>query len=311
MGKAKDIDEHRYGALLEGAAEATLYHTRLWAGIVTRVFPQLRDVSCIVRAANGSAAALPLFAWRRAGGLLVTHHSSFPFIYGGPIPATPATWEAACEKVRACGGSHVLNGNPFATVVPNAPASDITHILKLPDSPEAYWSEVLTTRKRNDIRRLTKKGVTIARSTEDADVRAVYDLYLKRMGTWKVRPNLIYPLALFQTMARAPEAVRLYVARFEGRLIGGTFICRHNGIVHYQSGYFDHDARTLRPNVLVQERIIRDAIEEGFRLYDMLPSAGLASVEEFKESFGGVRTPFPRWEKTGRRHRLAARIRRR
>lgn len=304
------IDDQRYEALLKGAPEATLYHTRRWAEIMTRTFPRLRDESTILRAPDGSAAALPLFAWRRAAGLLTTRHSSFPFVYGGPVPATPATWLAAREYLRTRGGSHVLIGNPFGAALPGAPMGDTTHILTLPATPEVYWDEVLTSRKRNDIRRLTKKGVTIERSSADADVRAFYALYEKRMATWSVRPNLIFPIALYRIQLEcAPDAVRLYIVRFEGRVIGGTFVCRHNGIVHYQAGYFDHDARNLRPNVLVQERIIRDAIEEGQRLYDMLPSAGLASVEEFKESFGGVRTPFPRWEARGALHRLAGRIR--
>lgn len=282
-------------------------------------FPQLTDETRILSSPAGEHA-LPLHCWRRLGGLLATRHSSFPFLYGGPVPSGPDAWRAAAAWIASRPGSAVLIGNPFAPPgePPGLPADlpgglsrewETTHLLALPATIERYWDEVLDTRKRNDIRRLTRKGVAVETSRDDRDVQAVYGLYLKRMATWQRRPGLVYPLALYQhELGLGGDAVALYVARFEGRVIGGTFVCRWNGIWHYQAGYFDHDAANLRPNVLVQERIIRDAIMAGARLYDMLPSAGIASVEEFKESFGGVRTRFARWAKRGLAHRLAARL---
>jgi hypothetical protein len=313
------LDETRYARLIEGAPEATFFHTRGWARIVAAAFPQLADETRVLSTA-GTEHALPLFAWRRLGGVLVTRHSSFPFLYGGPVPSTPAAWRAAADLLAGRPGSVVLIGNPFAPAGAGpgedppplggqAAGWETTHLLELPATVERFWDEVLDTRKRNDIRRLTRKGVVVETSRSDEDIRGVYALYQKRMATWQQRPGLVYPLALYQQeLALGGDAVELYVARFEGRLIGGTFVCRWNGLWHYQAGYFDHDAANLRPNVLVQERIIRDAILAGARVYDMLPSAGIASVEEFKESFGGVRTRFARWEKRGLTHRLAARL---
>jgi hypothetical protein len=313
-------DAERYAAILAAHPEATFFHTRTWARIVTTGFPQLEDCSAIFRI-DGRPYALPLFCWKRIGGLVTTAHSSFPFLYGGPIPAEPEAWGVLLDVLSRRPGSLIVLGNPFApqpppdqeapvespppTPSPLAVDTEITHLLRLPDSVDEYWSETLTSQKRNDIRRLTKKGVTVDLSTDDADVVQVYRLYQQRMATWGKRPGLVYPLAFYRAMlAHGGGAVRLYVARFEDQLIGGTFVCRWNRIAHYNAGYFDHERRSLRPNVLIQERIIRDAIEDGFRIYDMLPSAGLKSVEAFKESFGGVRTPFPRWKKLSGLHRL-------
>ncbi len=308
-----------YEAALAGAAEATFYHTRAWARILTSSFPSLEDRSGLLTSTDGDHA-LPAFVWRRASGLLRTHHSSFPFLYGGPIPGTGPAWQAAASYFSGLPGSARLTGNPFANGASAEPApqggsletgTETTHLLSLPATADVYWETVLTTQKRNDVRRLSKKGVTVDCSRDPGDISAVYELYLQRMATWSQRPGIIYPLRLYEEMmGQAAEEVRLYVARFEDNLIGGTFVCRYNGIVHYHAGYFDNEARRLRPNVLVQERIIRDAIEDGYRVYDMLPSAGIASVEAFKESFGGVRTTFPVWSKTGTLHRLAGLLRR-
>jgi CelD/BcsL family acetyltransferase involved in cellulose biosynthesis len=305
--------EEAYEALLANAPEATFYHTRRWARIVTRAFPQIVDRSCIVTDGE-QRHALPLYIWRRAGGLLTTAHSSFPFLYGGPIPSTPAAWQAVRRHLRHRGSSALLIGNPFGACAPAADAphftlgEEHTHLLALPETVEAFWSDVLTSRKRNDIRRLTRKGVDVQLAGQPDDLDAFYDLYLKRMQTWEKRPGFVYPLAFYRAMREhGGDAVRLYIVRFEDRVIGGTLVCRWNGIAHYQAGYFDHDARNLRPNVLAQERIIRDAIEDGCRIYDMLPSGGIAPVEAFKESFGSVKTAFPRWQRRGMLQRIANR----
>lgn len=319
-------DDGRYAALLADRPEATFFHSRQWAAIVRAGFPALRDGSGVYRIGE-KLYAVPLFHWKRLGGLLTTTHSSFPFLYGGPIPADPEASAALLAHLYSRPGSLVVEGNPFAgpwsadaaavqaeaqpapySVPP--PAEEVTHLLRLPASPEAYWDGVLTTQKRNDIRRAMKKGVTIDLSNDPADVDLAYALYQQRMQTWTQRPGLIYPLSFYAAlMSHGGDAVRLYLARAEGQVIGATFVCRWNGIVHYNAGYFDHEHRNLRPNIVIQERIIRDAITDGFRLYDMLPSAGLRNVEEFKESFGAVRTVFPRYTKIGRLHRLAAGLR--
>jgi hypothetical protein len=312
-----------YDAALAGRREATFFHTRVWARIVTAAFPELRDRSTVL-VVDGQPHAVPLFRWRRLGGLLGTRHSSFPFLYGGPVPARPAAFAALLRRMARGGESVVLIGNPFAgpTVCgaaelappergrPWRPAAETTHLLTLPRTPEVYWETVLSSRKRNDIRRLAQKGVAVELSRDPADVARVDELYRRRMAAWSRRPGLVYPAAFYRALLElGGEAVRLYVARHAGRVIGGAFVVRWNGLVHYNAGYFDDEARALRPNVLIQERVIRDAIADGFHTYDMLPSAGLRSVEEFKESFGGVRTAFPRWERAGWRHRLAAALR--
>ncbi len=312
--------EADYENALEARKEATFFHTRQWARIVCASFPNLEDHS-LVAYLEGTPRAVPLFRWRRLGGMLSTWHSSFPFLYGGPVPATSQAWRWFLEHLRSSAGSVVCIWNPFVRddpteksgeALPIPPAglelqTERTHIMLLPDSVERYWSEVLTTRKRNDIRRLRKKGVTVETTEDRSLVSTIYGFYMKRMTTWERKPGIVYPLSLYENMlAMGRPAVRLYVARYEGRVIGGTFVTRYNRILHYNAGYMDDDYKALRPNILIQERIIADAIEDGFLLYDMLPSAGIRSVESFKESMGGRPATFVRLTRTSTLHRFAA-----
>ncbi len=278
-------------------AEATLFHGRAWARFLREVFPALEDRSVWLRE-NGRDLLLPLFAWRRAGGALTTLHSAFPFLYGGFVPARDALpWSAV-----KLGGAFRLTGNPFAEIETALPSADRraerTHVLTLPATIDAYWNEVLSTGKRNDVRRLGKKGVEITESRDPNDVRAVYALYLASFERWGGRPGFVYPESYYARLLTSLEgAARLSVARHEGRLLGGAFTVRANGIVHYLAGYFEPEARALRPNVLLQIESIQHAIESGARLYDFLPSGGHASVEQFKEGLGGVRREFAVYER--------------
>jgi hypothetical protein len=307
-----DWDDH-----LARYPEATFYHTRIWARILTSAFPSLRDESRW-RDCPGGRAAFPFFAWRRLGGLLTTRQSSFPFLYGGPVPRTIGGRDLMKDVLEENGhgsASLVVISNPFAggaSIRMDAIGreSDSTHILRLPSRYEEYSEKILTTAKRNDIRRLAKHGVVVRLGGTEDEIATVHGLYRKSFARWGGTPGFVYPEAFYHAIVDLGEGyVRLYLAEHEGKIAGAAFVVRWNGHVHYHAGYFDHDARALRPNVLIQERVIRDAITDRFRDYDFLPSGGNKGVEEFKESFGGVRTPIVRYVYQAPLNRAASLVR--
>jgi hypothetical protein len=311
------IDDGAWDAHLAKHPDATFYHTRTWARILAAGYPRLEDESRWIEVEEGRAA-LPLHTWRRMGGLLATRQSAFPFLYGGPVPRRIAGRDLLAETLSDLGRggrSLVLLSNPFSADPPPSPApavlaiEDATHLRQLPSREEAFWDS-LTSAQRNDVRRLAKKGVILRIGGVPAEIHQVYSFYRASFDRWGGEPGMVYPESLYQAMvALGGPAVRLYLAEYEDRLIGGAFVVRWNGRAHYHAGYFDHEARALRPNVLLQERIIRDAIIDGFLSYDFLPSGGNAGVEGFKESFGGLRTPVTRYVYRTRLHRIADRIR--
>lgn len=302
-------DEH-----LGHLPEATFYHTLRWAEIVTEAFPGLLDET---RSIDG-LSQLPIFTRSRALGLLAMRQSSFPFLYGGPVPRFVEGNDLlprALREMLADGRSFELISNPFSgggcEIPPGIEAcADSTHILRLPSDFGAYWDGVLATAQRNDVRRISKKGLSIRTGESQEEIAAVYRLYRASFARWGGRPGFVYPEALYRLMIReGAGAVRLYIAEHEGRIVGGAFVIRWNRHVHYHAGYFDHDARALRPNVLIQVRIIEDAIRDAYADYDFLPSGGNAGVASFKESFGGVPTPLYRYRSFSAAHRWLRRLR--
>ncbi len=311
-------DETAWDAFVAAHPEGTIFHTRAWARIVRAGFPRLNDVSRIVQL-EAIPGVLPLFLWSRAGGLFRTLHSSFPFTYGGPVPAIDEAGEdlgrPLLPRLRHSFCSWRVTGNPFAEIRrpeadrPPPPGftaeKDATHLLALPETEAAYWDGVLTTAQRNDWRRLAKKGVRVEETHRPQDIDAIYDLYRASFPAWGGAPRFAHPRGFYRALlAHGGDAVRITVVRHEGRLAGGSVVLRWGGKAHYLAGYFDRSARALRPATLLQIESVLCAIRDGYRWYDFLPSGGHASVEEFKAGLGGQRTPFPVWTRRGGLHRL-------
>jgi hypothetical protein len=318
-------DETSWDAFVAAHPEGTIFHTRTWARIVLASFPRLRDTS-LVATADGTPCVLPLFTWSRAGGLFRTLHSSFPFAYGGPVPARddagadlayhllPRLHHPLCSW-RVTGNPFVdtnpINTSPSRAEVDPAPPRGFaaeeegTHLLALPDSEEAYWDGVLSTAQRNDWRRMAKKGVTVEETRAVSDADELYELYRTSFSHWGGRPPFAHPPGFYPALlTHGGDAVRLTVVRHQGKLAGGCFVLRWNGKAHYLAGYFDREARALRPAALLQIESILCAIRDGYRWYDFLPSGGHASVAAFKESFGGQHIPLAAWTRRGGLHRL-------
>ncbi len=305
--------------------EATIFHTREWGRHVASAFPQLEDRSFLFEVQSSSGVSqhvLPLFAWVRARGLLTTEQSSFPFQYGGPIPAVDAAGDPVLPRVLERLGqrqaSFRIAGNPFGTVaatngtLPNGwtVSEDYTHLRSLPETDSAFWDDELKPGRRNDVRRMTKKGLLLEDGKPE-DVPDLYRLYLESFDRWGGRPAFVHPEAYYGRLGELPKGwTRFTVARWEGRTIGGVMALRYAGKVHYLAGYIDAEFRNLRANVLLQIDSIRHSIAGGYRIYDFLPSGGNPPVEAFKEGFGGARIPFPVHEKSSLAHQVVHSLRR-
>jgi hypothetical protein len=253
----------------------------------------------------------PLCSWRITGN---------PFGGGGQAIASRSR-PANTSRPRSTNTSRSRSANPSpfrpAEICPSrvqadptpppgfTAEQDTTHLLALPATEAAYWGGVLTTAQRNDWRRLAKKGVTVEETRAERDADAMYELYRTSFARWGGEPRFANPPGFYRALlAHGGDAVRLTVVRHKGRLAGGCLVLRWNGKAHYLAGYFDREARALRPAALLQIESILRAIRDGYRWYDFLPSGGHASVEAFKASLGGQRTPFPIWTRRGGLHRL-------
>jgi hypothetical protein len=158
-------------------------------------------------------------------------------------------------------------------------------MLDLSQGPDALFRRFSQTR-RNDIRRAIKLGVRVDVPKNDDDVSAYYRVY----SDWARRKAL--PLApeneLKQTLTLTKNR-RLFLAWHESQLIGGTVVRFFpGGVVEYAANCSLHTTLHLRPNDLLQWRVIEWACSQGMTKYS------LGGAHLFSRKSGGNIAPTTR-----------------
>jgi hypothetical protein len=158
-----------------------------------------------------------------------------------------------------------------------------THILPLDSDYEKVFAGFTAT-IRNQIRRSHREGVSVKEVSDHASVRdyhAIYDA-LSEMQ----RRGFVYPLALFHELVAIPGAVRLLVAIWQGRIIGGGIFVHDGCSDRYWHGAADRAYANLFPNCAILDYAIRESCTRGSSFLNFGGSVGKASLEQFKSFWG-------------------------
>ena len=122
---------------------------------------------------------------------------------------------------------------------------------------------------RRNVRKSKKQGVEVTVGGEQ-DLPEFYDL-LK--VTAQRDQFMVRGYSYFETMYKAmskedPNRIRLYMARYEGKLLASTIAIYANGHTWYLYGASGNEMREKMPNHAIQWRMIQDAHEMGAHTYD-------------------------------------------
>lgn len=149
---------------------------------------------------------------------------------------------------------------------------------------------------RYNVRLSTRKGVTSEIGTRE-DLPRFYEIMLET----GVRDGfVIRSLEYFQKMYDAlGDHVRLYVAKYEGKIISATLAILYGNKVWYLYGASSNEYRNVMPNYLLQWEMIKWSIEEKCDIYDFRGVSGdidesnpLYGLYRFKKGFSGEFTEF-------------------
>jgi hypothetical protein len=140
---------------------------------------------------------------------------------------------------------------------------------------------------RTAIRKAIKNGVDVREATTREDILAHYRI----REDWSTRKHL--PFESYdheQTMGYLAHGRRIFVAVHDGQVIASSVVrfCK-GGVVEYTSNSSIRDKMILKPNDLLQWRIIEWACREGFTRYS------LAGAHHFLRKFGGELIPTYRY----------------
>jgi lipid II:glycine glycyltransferase (peptidoglycan interpeptide bridge formation enzyme) len=98
---------------------------------------------------------------------------------------------------------------------------------------------------------------------------------------------------LFQILYKKKSpAIKLWLAKYQGKLISGALCFYHNRHVAYWHSASSSDYyQKLDAAHVLQYHIIKDACEQGYLIYDFLPSGGIEGVIKFKKGFSAQQKP--------------------
>jgi hypothetical protein len=159
-------------------------------------------------------------------------------------------------------------------------------MLDLTKGADALFKQFAATR-RTDIRNAIKRGVEVFIANTREEFRAYYEIYVD----WCQRKNI--PASPFETLEEAlnlQDSRRLFLARYEGKIIAGTIIRMYPGeMIEYAANTSWAESLKLRPNDLLQWRVVEWACGEGYKRYS------LGGAHLFSRRMGGNIVPVYRY----------------
>lgn len=173
----------------------------------------------------------------------------------------------------------------------------LNFLVDLEGGEEAVMKRFSSNRKRQ-IRSSLAAGATYGEASSEQEVDELYGL-LSALYRNKVGKPLPAP-ALFNRFHTSPSA-RVFVVRYQGRVIGGSAGPVFRGRTSYQ-WYIcgDNSIKDVHSSVLATWAHIEDAARRGFTRFDFMgagrPGQGYG-VHDFKARFGGKEVCHGRYEK--------------
>lgn len=159
-----------------------------------------------------------------------------------------------------------------------------THVLYLGKDYEHIFTGYSST-TRNHVRKSHRHGVVVRDALDPADVHA-YDQIHTQLADQKGGYAVIYPIKLFSELTKLCGTVRVLVAEWENRIIGGGVFIKDGSSIMYLHGASDREYSWCYPSCAVLDEAIRWGCKSGATFFNFGGSAGLASLEKFKSFWG-------------------------
>lgn len=140
-------------------------------------------------------------------------------------------------------------------------------ILNLSGRTEEEVFKGYSEKTRYNIRVATRKGVTVRYSRNIEDLKTFYNLYEITGIRDKIASR---PYDYFERMLNTfdENTLRIYIAEYEGEALSAAIAINYGKKTFYLYGASSNEKRNLMPNYLMQQEMIKWAIETGCDLYD-------------------------------------------
>jgi hypothetical protein len=194
-----------------------------------------------------------------------------------------------------------------------------TYLIDLMPSEDDLWKNIEPA-GRWAANKARKRGVVVEEIAADEDVRAYYRLYMETASVLGSGPPSEPRFVAGFRRLREEGKARIIVARYEGRVVAGSFFPCHAGLAAQLQTAVNGEGRKLNASSLLLWEAMLAFKRDGFGALDLVsvevaPAEGSreAGVREFKSKWGGKLLDTPAytylspttrlWKATGERLR--------
>jgi serine/alanine adding enzyme len=279
-----------WGEYLTRSPQASLYHDPAWAGLIHSCFGH-RTFFLAAQNKGALRGILPLvyLKSRIFGKALV----SMPYFnYGGLLAdddgAVTELIASAVELKRELGADYI-ELRQSATLRGNLPVKShkVIMLLPLPSDPEALW-QGFKSKLRNQIRTPEKAGATFhwgGRELLD-EFYAVFAENMRDLGT------PVYSKRFFKAILETfPKHSYIALVRLNGGPVAAGFLLGFRNKLEIPWASSLRRYNRASPNMLLYSGVLRQAILEGFQIFDFGRSTLDSGTYRFKQQWGAAPSP--------------------
>jgi len=307
MLKLEAVSKDMWDEVARACPWATYFHTPAWAGCMAGTSPGCTAEALGCALADGAPVVLPCVVKKKKRLLrqVNDYKSMAPGVYGGFIAprllSTQETELLAAAVLRIKGSSGRIVETPWQPL--NLKGSFIskklsTHIVELGPDFEMLQKKFSRGQKSN-LSQARRKEVTVRRAATEADIEAYFSMYIETVKRWGDTAGAVYSKDLFVKLFKVKDPNRIFtLAEAEGKIVAGIIALAWGSTIIYWPGAALQEFFKYYPNNLLHAELMAWGCANGFKLYDMGPSASLEGVARFKESFGAQARDFKsyRWK---------------
>lgn len=307
--KALDSD---WEDMISSAGCISFFQMSIWGNILADANVGFEYIPLSIVFSDGAKVVIPLCLQRVRKVNVIRTCYSMPFgTYGGMLcqgSISSVHIDLAIELIR-----HAMKPvyfvwfpHPLSAILRNylemveVSTESYTHILDLSRGIDEI-SDEFSDSARWGARRAQRGGVLVEVSNSLDDFREYYAMLEESSRRWGInKPE--HPWGLFASIQKYaqsnPASIKLWLAKLNGQPIAGALCFYSKDEVFYWSGAMLAAYARYQPNNAIQDAIIRDACQGGYKIYNMGASGNLTGVRRFKEAWGAkeVKYRFYTWE---------------
>lgn len=284
-----NIKESHWAEFLDKCNKATIYHTPQWKNLLEQTFGYKPYYLFAIDETDQMIGLLPLFyvKSRITGNRLC----SLPFAHEcGYIGDKDVLDNSLTDELMGLYNTLNLDTIEIRDHLDNNfyQSSDFsTYILELSPKVEDIWKKLDRGSVRWAVRKAEKSGVSVERSTNLSDLSSFYklnSLTKRELGVPGHTRSFFQNLSTF-----LHDSLALYVARYEGEVIGGGIMIYYKDTVLYGYGAAHPKSLGMYPYNAFIWGAIKNAAQDGYRHFDFgrvsFDNIGLAN---FKKRWGTI-----------------------